>query len=345
MTATRISFLMISLIFCFCSAAGPLPKQILRENWSGRSLQTLKQSFTEHFYTGTGGTRNHYVRFSFPENSRANPLVIVTGAEDPVPLWFSTALEFRSHGFKDIYIVDIRGQGQSDRVPGNSENALHVNDFNNYYLDFIAALKDIDTQSPFQEPVVILSHSTGSLVVGMSLPKIKKQLPQLKIAALAFWSPLLKLPVSPILDNALVRPLASGFERLYRLCCGLVLAKTYQKGEFKDNNLTSDPAQFEFLQKLKYDHQLGSSGVSLRWALNALEETQKLRAGPLMSLKTPTVIFFAENENVVDNYVRINNSSIMVETISKTRHALHLESPDIRVQLVDQTMAFFLQNF
>ena len=345
MILTRIGLILLTVTFWNTTLADPLPSAVLRENWSGKKLQALKDSFTEHFYKAQGYIENHYVRFSFPENSRTNPLIIVTGAEDPVPLWFNTALEFQSHGFRDIYIVDIRGQGQSDRVPGNTTNALHLDDFNNYYLDLVAALKDIDSQRPLHEPAVILSHSTGSLVVGMSLEKIKASLPDMKIAAMAFWTPLFKLPVSPLLDNAVVRPLVSGFEKLYRKCCGLLLAKKYEKGNFEGNNLTSDRVQFDFLQKLKYDHQLGSSGASLRWALNALEETKKLRSGPLKTLKIPTMVFFAETERVVDNNVKIDNSVIMTETISRTRHALHQESPDIRIQLVDQTMAFFLQHF
>ena len=261
--------------------AAPLDtSEIVERLWTKSQAQTLNSSRSDHFYTGAEQTKNFYVEFNFPENKINKPLVIVTGLEDPIPLWFDFVLKAKEFGYKKIYIVELRGQGRSQRVPGNSDQLIHVNKFSHYHEDLVAAFVDIDKKGSLSTPLHIISHSTGSMILLQSQRKIQKEIPHLKIEKMSLWAPLVILNISPYLNNFVVRPALNFSEKLYSSCCGLLVGRKYGPCGFEGNGLTSDQNKFSLMEKIKFEFGLGSTGVSLRWGLSAL---QAARNFPLLT--------------------------------------------------------------
>ena len=117
--------------------------EAVREMFSFDAAEFILSSKKDRFYQGVGGTHNYYAAIENPSGSIETPLIVVTGAEDPVPAWFRLAHHASTLGYRRIYIIEIRGQGQSQRVPGNTKRALHVRSFENYYRDFVSAIKEL----------------------------------------------------------------------------------------------------------------------------------------------------------------------------------------------------------
>jgi len=325
---------------CFAST----DREYIEKFWPSDQAQILIRNKTDRYYDGKDGTRNYYAQFSFPDNLRDNALIIVTGVEDPVPLWFDTVLKSHKRGFKFVYIIELRGQGKSERVPGNDGGLIHVNNFADYYEDFIFALKDINKKNIFNKPVYIISHSAGSLVVGNSLGRISDEIPNLKIGAMSLWSPLVSMRVSPYINNFVVRPVLSFVEKLYQACCGILVGKKYLPGNFADNNLTTDLDKFKLSKSIRFDYSLGSSGVSLKWAIDAIRATKTFKEKNFNNLNIPTFIVKAENDRVVMNNFKYTNKDITDWIAPKAKHALNIENSIIFNEMTGRTFDFFERN-
>ncbi len=310
--------------------------------WPPSESSLIQKYMLNRFYEGEAGLNNYYAKFHKPDNCINSPLIIITGADDPVPAWFDTALNAMKLGFKSIYIIEIRGQGQSQRVAGNEAKLLHVEKFDNYKLDLISALRSIEDLDGFLDPVYVISHSTGSLVLANAFKDIKRQLPSLKIKSMSFWAPLIKMNLQPWVSNPFVHSAISTFEKIYSSCCGLFVAQKIPNVPFSENKLTSDEGKYKRLQKLKKSYGLGSTGVSLRWAVDALTETQLVQSDQMKSLKIPILIMKSEKDFIVSNEYNFDSANVKVETIPLAFHSIHIEKDEIFDKVFKITFDFFL---
>ncbi len=213
------SILLIVMIFTLSTSyATTQDQKYIEALWPAEQAELILRAKKDIYYAGEENTKNYYAHFSFPENQKDETLLIITGIEDPVPLWFDTVIKAKDYGFKKVYVVELRGQGQSQRVPGNTKNLIHIKSFEYYYLDLISALRNIKSKGGFNKTVHVISHSTGSLVLGNSLKRIKEELPSIHFGAFAFWTPLVSLKISPLINNAIIRPIISLDEKIYSAC-------------------------------------------------------------------------------------------------------------------------------
>ncbi len=338
----KVSLILAFVIFNFSTSDAVSQSQdYIKALWSTEQATTILQTKTDVYYTGQEGTKNYYAHFDFPENQKGATLLIITGLEDPVPLWFDTVLKAKEYGFKNVYIVELRGQGQSQRIPSNKEQLIHIESFENYYLDLVSALKDINSKTGFAKTVHTISHSTGSLVLGNSLKLIKTKLPKLRFGAFAFWTPLVSLKLSPLINNAFVRPIISIVEKLYRTCCGIMVAKKYFPQAFEENRLTTSPDKFKTYESLCYEYKLGSSGVSIRWVLESIKASQEFKNLHLNQIDIPTLILKAEDDLIVKNNFSYQNKNISTYTINGAKHALNIEQDHLFNDVLKKTFAFF----
>ncbi len=326
------------------SNAASQDQSYIKRLWPTEKASTILNTKSDVYYTGQDGTKNYYAHFDFPENQKEETLLIITGLEDPVPLWFDTVLNAKEYGFKNVYIVELRGQGQSQRIPSNKEQLIHIESFENYYLDLVSALKDINSKTGFTKTVHTISHSTGSLVLGNSLKLIKTELPNLRFGAFAFWTPLVSLKLSPLINNAFVRPIISIVEKLYRTCCGIMVAKKYSPQAFEENRLTTSPDKFKTYESLCYEYKLGSSGVSIRWVLESIKASQEFKTQHLNQIDIPTLILKAEGDLIVENNFSYQNKNISTSTINGAKHALNIEKINFFEETIQKTFSFFNKN-
>lgn len=303
--------------------------------------QSPKQLKTDNYYEGLGGLKNYYASFYKADNKITNPLILVVGAEDPTQTWYETVSESLKRGFQKVYLIEIRGQGLSERT--NDRKIIHVNSFDDYNHDFIAAMKDIHAKQALDQPIFIISHSTGSTIVTNSIENLKTALPQLEIKKMAFWTPLIQLNISGLLNNIVVRPILGFVETVYSACCGILVGKKYSRKPFEENHLTNDKQKYQALIDLYKSTGQRSFGVSMRWALEAIKATKKMQKKSLPQLTIPTLNFLATDDHVVTNF-KPANPIIVSEEIEGAKHALHFEKPNVFNPLVTKTFDFFLET-
>ena len=323
--------------FSLASQKAFLPQQ----DWPEHTLQFQKKFQQDKYYSGVNGTKNYYSYFNKPSNSIKAPLIIITGVEDFPLFWLPTAEKAIAYGFKHVFVVELRGQGFSQRVPGNNIRAIHVNSFKNYSLDLLTFFKILSQDFKFSEAPYVLSHSTGSTVMTNSLEELRLQFPQLFPQKMSFWTPLIKLPVSPFLDNFIMRNLLSAVHSIAFAFKILITIKNYSPETFKENHLTTSQTKFKIMQNYKFNHTVGSSGISLKWVLEALKGTKKLRTMTFKNISMPTLIFTAEKDQVVDNNWTLDNKNISHEIIPHAKHALNLERDEIFNPITNKTLNFF----
>ena len=174
-----------------------------------------------------------------------------------------------------------------------------------------------------------------------SWEKLKTSLPDLKVKAMAFWTPLIVLNVSPWLNNFIVKPILSGVEYLYSLCCGTLIGRQYPRGNFETNRITKDPKKFQISEAIKHDYKLGSFGVSLRWGINAINASSELIENHIKKIDVPTLLLKAEEDQIVENNFALQNPQIQIETLKGALHAVHIEREEIFNETLNKTLEFF----
>ncbi len=299
----------------------------------------------DHYYSGVDGTRNYYTEINKTENPITHPLVIITGLEDITENWWPTAQQALTSGFQRIFIIEIRGQGRSQRVPGNSNASAHIQYFTNYTQDILLALKDIDKKAgPPQKPPFVIAHSTGTLVYTASLPKIRRYLPAWEPEKISLWTPLVKPKISPMVNNSVVRPVLRVFEWLASSLGLTLLGKRFYPRPFSENKLTSDPEKHKWSEGLRYSQKLNSSGVSLRWALEVFAAADQMRTDNYSVLSQPVLVFKAKKDQVVRNDWTIDHPLVEVVEIDNAQHGLHIEKDSIFKKVINRTFQFFLEK-
>jgi alpha-beta hydrolase superfamily lysophospholipase len=309
--------------------------------------QTFKATFVQsHYYEGVEGTRNYLEVISRPENPIASPLLIITGIEDITENWWATAQRALELGFRNLYIIELRGQGRSQRTRNNFNGSIHINDFNNYSDDILRALQSIEkTFGPPESPPFAIAHSTGTLALTHTLSRLQTEpsshwVPQ----KISFWGPLVKPDISPLLNNTLVRPLLAGLDQLGTLFGRTLLGRHFPERDFAENRVTTSQERYEWSENLRLQEGLRSSGISLRWALEMAPVAETLMADGYSSVTQPLLVLKAEDDQIVRNDWHLKNPMVQVETIAGAQHALHLERPEIFDEVVTQTFRFFLKQ-
>ncbi len=304
----------------------------------------LAPFINEGQYQGVDNKINHFTYFEDLNNNIATPLILVTGLEDPIPLWFLTVEKALAFGFQKIVVVEIRGQGQSEMIL-SGKRLIYVQDFNHYVEDFLSFLKKMFELGPgWQEPAFVVSHSTGALVVGHALPHWKKEIPKTYPSKLVFWTPFFKLNISPLINNSFVRTFLRGVDSTISSFGSPFLVRQYKPKAFKENTITTDRDNFALSQTMKFKEGLGTEGLSLRWVLETLEAIELFKENQKNWLQVPTLLFKAEIEQIVDNNYDLKNPFVKEILVSKAKHALNLEKPKTLLKVTDKTFNFFTRD-
>ena len=187
--------------------------------------------------------------------------------------------------------IDWRGQGLSDRL--HPDPLLgHVDHFHDYQHDLDALQTYADTVAPGPKPW--LAHSMGGCIAMRGLARGKT------VPAIAFSAPMLGLAQPPLqlvalrTLSTLLRPF--GLDKRYAPTTGPAFGLPSMG--FGDNNLTSDPDQFDRMKaQITNDPALSLGGPSLRWLAEASKEMNALAA--LASPQVPALFGLGCDEAIV----------------------------------------------
>ncbi len=320
------------------------PKNPWGEPFYSVEKMNLQKSYLKNeYFTGVDATKNYYSSFFKPENTIENPLILITGVEDITENWWDTVQLAFEAGFQKVYIYELRGQGRSQRVPGNKVRAIHVQKFEDYEDDLVLFLKSLQEKNGNpKKPPLVIAHSTGSLVFNATYPKIKQEVPTYAPKKAVHWAPFVKLNVSPFLNNPFMTTALSVLDRVANQLGFLILGKRFPANSFAENHITNNKEKYEWSETLRFKEKQNSWGVSIRWALEALRVGEKLYLDSYSKIDIPTLIFKAEDDQVVFNNYEIKNPHFSIKQVPNAKHALHIETPKILKELTSQSFQFLL---
>jgi lysophospholipase len=236
-----------------------------------------------------------------------------------------------------VALIDWRGQGLSDRHPGNRLLG-HVDDFRDYQRD-VAALMALDARLDLPEPRYLIAHSMGGCI------GLRTLLERADFQGAVFSAPMWHLQM-----RAATRELTSKMTRLAnlvglggRLMPGTYAQPTALAASFEGNALTSDPDTFAWcVGQITAQPELALGGPSMQWTYAALEEMARLYVAPLPRL--PILVLLGSDEAVVSTSVIRSQVAQMAQgelaEFEGARHEILMERPAILAQVWDRIDRF-----
>lgn len=258
-----------------------------------RSLDKIWQRGTSAWFAGKANCRLHYRYWLTPEATAA--LVLVPGRIEAAHKYAEVCADAVAAGYQ-VFILDHRGQGLSDRLTGDKQIGL-VLDFDDYISDLGTWFHQIRQLTTL--PFIALAHSMGGAILARYLQDATK----LKPTAAIFCSPMWGLPTAPMSHGfakwlaLTISQLNQGISRHFWYGPG---QQPYQEKPFLDNDLTTCPERYQWFRQLYQQYpQYQVGGASWTWLACALQACQELSAGSIPEI--PMLLLQAEHERVVDN--------------------------------------------
>lgn len=324
-----------------------------------QKLSVTSQPHIDEFWlTGTfsnfKGVDNIAINFaSFQCKDNKKCLIIVPGRAESYLKYQELAYHFFNEGY-DLFIIDHRGQGTSERLLSNKHKG-HVNSFQDYADDLNTFITRIVIPQclPNTKPY-LLAHSMGCAISCLALASTSHL-----IQAAVLSSPMLaintgKLP--PWLARLLVNIIS--IVEYFSKNKGNYFPgqKNHYFKTFDKNKLTHSKIRFERFNNLyQQQSQLRLGGVTTCWLKEALAVEAKITA-LLAQITTPIQVLQAESDSIVDNQAqlrfcrqlhRLQHQSCPQAApviINNAFHELFFEQDSYRKQAITATLTWFEQH-
>lgn len=302
------------------------------QSFSMDELLQFKTQLVHQTIDTFDGVQLHYVCYT--QKPSIADLILVGGRTESYLLYEETLFDFARQGF-DLYMMDHRGQGLSERLTPDSHIG-HVNDFYNYTLDLNIFIEKVI--SPSKKPQVILSHSMGGCI---SLDYLLQFKNRVKGAIL----------IAPMLDILLPAPrwmiklLATTLYHTSLKTSYIPFGEPYQPQPFEDNLLTHDATRYQrYLDTIQNNPEIQLGSPSIAWLYEALNTCDEIMQDK-QKLKTPCLIVQASDDRIVDNQAQnsfANNQSYMSLFVAEgAKHQILLEKDSIRNQVLEKIIKFY----
>ncbi|MCG6201462.1 alpha/beta fold hydrolase [Psychromonas antarctica] len=274
-------------------------------------------------------------------NSKA--IVISQGRNESTLKYKEVAYDLSRQGY-DLYLIDHRGQGFSERLGGDKYRG-HVTQFQNYVDDFNLYVMSLDLQKNYQQRY-LLSHSMGGTITALYL----EQYPH-PFQASVFVSPMFSINLGGIptsIAKIITYSSAEICSWFSDQACYIFFGGAYQHKTFAENEVTSSElrfysAQHTFIQDP--ETQLGSP--TMRWVSESISATEQAVANA-SKISVPVLIIQAGADTVVtrdgqtgfsDKVTFCKNNNLL--NISGAKHEILLESDRYRVPALSAALHFF----
>jgi len=269
-------------------------------------------------------------------------IVISQGRNESILKYKEVAYDLNRQGY-DLYLIDHRGQGFSERLGGDDQRG-HVAQFQDYVDDFNHYVLSLDLQKNYQQSY-LLSHSMGGTISALYL----EQYPH-PFQASVFFSPMFSINLGGI-PESLAKMLTSSSAEICSWfsdsACYIFGGSGFQKKSFIDNDFTSSKVRFSssFNTFEQYpETQLGSP--TMRWVAESIDATQQARENA-SQITIPLLIIQAGNDAVVtsdgqDEFyenLKVGKQAQLIN-ISGAKHEILLEADQYRVQALSAALNF-----
>lgn len=335
-------------------------EQQLTKNIDSTFNNFWQQGNFAHF-NGIDNLTIHYA--SFTKNTHNKCLVIASGRSESYLKFKELIYDFFQQGF-NVFILDHRGQGLSQRMLSNSQKG-YVRNFDDYADDFHNFVNTIvlpscknkilrngdDTQTM---PLYLLSHSMGGAISVRYLQKY----PNI-FNAVVLSSPMIAFNNGG-LPHWLATTVIKSADKLNQWFGQspwyFIGQKDYQTANFNDNPLTNSIPRFQHFMALYQQYpeiQLG--GVTIHWLAQAISTTKAIFS-QLNKLKSPILVIQSGGDSIVDNDAQNKFCTLLHQenqkscpngkpvVIKNAKHELFLESDDFRELALQQALNWFTQH-
>ena len=289
-------------------------------------LQHFETAGTSSAITAADGTRLHYRTFpgkvGAPGSGTA--LVILPGRTESGFRYAEVAYDLRDLG-TTIYVLDVRGQGLSDRLVQNRDLG-YVRDFHDYVTDTQAFMGQVVKPGGYRRRLGF-GHSLGGAIWAWALSEQPGLVDQAILSA-----PMLGIPSQPMPTHWLARLVLNlgcwtGFGEFY-----LPGHEPYRPDEAYRG--TTSQARYSFFNGWRAAHpEEVVGGASFRWGREAVVATQHIQ-GLAATVTTPLLLLQAEGEQVVENSAQDEfcqrAPQCRKQVIAQALHELHLGADSTR---------------
>ncbi len=291
---------------------------------------------------------------SFCHEMHTKCLVISSGRSESYLKYEELIVELFQQGF-DIFILDHRGQGLSERMLKNPHKG-YVKHFDDYAEDlntFIASIVEPYCLAK-QTPIYLLAHSMGSTIALRYF-----QLYRHPIKAAVLSSPMITFNrgILPLWLTTVIINSALFFNALVSKTPWYFIGQgNYKAKAFNDNPLTHSKSRYQkFIHLYQQKPQIQLGGVTIKWLSESLKAREAIFTH-LTKLTLPIQVIQSGADKVVDNKAQndfcqqlhqINSASCpngKPVVINQAKHELFIEDDCYREPTIKTALNWFAQH-
>ncbi len=269
--------------------------------------------------------------------NKAKPiLVICPGYSEPAAKYLELVKDLGASF--EIYIIDHRGQGLSDRL-NDYKHVSYIEKFDNFIFDLDKFSREVI--EPQKRKSFILAHSMGGFIAIKYLMSSSS----LPYSGAVLNSPMLEINLSPI-PNWLapyILKVISMFNLLEKPIWGK--GENAIRGPFLTNRVTSSRIRWQaYRDLLKMHPEMAINGMTWNWMKESYEATTSFVSDE-KQVTVPTLLLQAEKDRVVVNSAQNEfcdtQELCSLKTLKKGKHELLFEVDEIRKKTVQYILEFY----
>ena len=311
----------------------------LSNNYNPEILSFWQQHAKSDYFQGIDDKRVHTVSIATGNNKA---VVIVQGRNESVLKYKEVAYDFYRQGF-DVYLIDHRGQGFSERFGGDQYRG-YVENFQDYAKDLNNYITSLKLDENYQQRYLI-SHSMGGTISALYLQQNKTP-----FQASVFISPMFSINLGPLptfLAKIITYSSAEVCSWFSNKACYVPGGKAYKKRNFESNRITSSITRFYSSQQGFQEFpetQLGAP--TMRWVATSLSAMDEA-IDNAHKIKTPILMIQAGADSIVTEsgqssfYENITTCQLnQFLSIEGAKHEVLLEKDEVRLSALTHTFQF-----
>lgn len=298
------------------------------------------------------GCDSHRIEYAYFYNENHNSTIVISPGRCEGYLKYKEVVFDLFENKYNVFIVDHRGQGLSQRTLKNTHKG-YVEKFDIYAIDLHTFIQRVVIPKANELPY-LLGHSMGCAIAARMFQICDKV-----VKSAVLLSPMIAINSGP-LPYPLAKLIVSSGHKLNKFLAPnnpwyFLGQNNYQATPFERNVLTHSTCRYNrFIELYIENTQLQLGGVTFQWLSEAIKNETNLFKD-IQSTNTPIVVIQAGNDTVVNNQQQYNFceklkaiSSATVKTnlfvIEGARHELLFETDNIRIETFKYILTHFSQE-
>jgi len=300
-------------------------------------------------FKGKNEIKLHYAHFNKPTNHpNTSTILISQGRCESYLKYKETLYELHEQGYQ-IFILDHRGQGLSERLLEDSHKG-YVDKFDDYAEDLYQFTNTIIKPQLGDTKLYLLGHSMGCAIA----LRMFQLYPNI-INKAALLSPMIAINTGfiPYFLASIIVGLGKKVNQLFSKHPWYFLGqRLYKAKPFDDNLLTQCTIRYKAIYDLySKENKIQLGGVTIHWLVEALKAERNIFTH-LAKINTQLCVLQASSDKVVSNKKQTlfcqKLHQMSPELIAKkpiiiknAHHELLFEKDKIRAESIDKVLQFF----